>query len=127
MKRFPIFSILVVLLLSSFAAQNRWVFVADKIVDFGVDRDVITVKGNDAFTKLKLRITDAPLKMLDMDVIFENGEHFRVPLQYNFNQGEESRAIDLPGRARRIKRIEFLYETKGILRGKARIAVWGHR
>ena len=127
MKRLPIFSILVVLLLSSFAAQNRWVLVADKIVDFGVDRDVITVRGNDAFTKLKLRITDAPLKMLDMDVIFENGEHFRVPLQYSFHQGEESRVIDLPGRARRIKRIELLYETKGILRGKARVAVWGQR
>ncbi|MFN8358136.1 MAG: hypothetical protein U0Y10_26980 [Spirosomataceae bacterium] len=127
MRWISCFLVLGLLVMSSFTMPNRWVFIADKIVDFGLDRDVIVVRGNDAFTKLRLHITDASLNMMDMDVVFENGERYQVPIKYNFRQGEESRAIDLPGGMRRIKRIEFLYDTQGVLRGKARVAVWGLR
>jgi len=50
-----------------------------------------------------------------------------VPLKNKFRQGQESRVIDFPGGIRQIKKIEFLYETIGVRKGKARIAVWGKR
>ncbi len=81
----------------------------------------------DDFRKLVIRVTDAPLKMYDMKVYFDNGTIQAVSLQRNFSQGEESRVIDLNGGLRHISRIEFWYETKGYGKGKARVAVWGAR
>lgn len=104
-----------------------WQFIGDKIAAYGVDRDVLWVKGNDAFRQMKIRVTSAPLHIIDMDVYFENGEKLNVPLKNNFRQGQESRVIDLPGGVRQIKKIEFLYETIGTRKGKARVAVWGKK
>lgn len=104
-----------------------WRFIGDKIAAYGVDRDVLWVNGNDAFRQIKIRVTSAPLHIIDMDVYFENGEKMNVPLKNNFRQGDESRVIDFPGGLRKIKKIEFLYETIGVRKGKARVAVWGKR
>jgi hypothetical protein len=76
---------------------------------------------------VKIKVVDAGLNMLDMDIHFENGEKMNVSIQKNFHQGEESRVIDLPGNKRRIEKITFLYDTKGILKGKANVVVFGKR
>ena len=109
-------------------AQNGWRFIADKTVAFGVDHDVIvTGNTNDDFRKLKLRVTDGPLKMYDMKVYFDNGDVQDVSIRAQIRQGGESRVIDLDGGLRHIKRIEFWYETKGVRKGRARVAVWGYK
>ena len=108
-------------------ATQGWTFIGDKIAAYGVDRDVLWVTGNDAFKQIKLRVTSAPLHIIDMDVYFENGEKMNVALRFKFKQGQESRIIDFPGGLRQIKKIEFLYETIGVRKGKARVAVWGRK
>ena len=108
-------------------APTGWNFIGDKIAAYGVDRDVLWVTSNDAYKQIKLKITGARLHIIDMDVYFENGEKMNVALRNVFNQGSESRVIDLPGGVRRLKKIEFLYETIGFVRGKARVAVWGFK
>lgn len=107
--------------------MQNWKFIGDKIVAFGPDRDVLFVTGNDAFRQIKIKVTGAPLHIVDMDVYFENGEKQNVELKNRFRQGQESRVIDFPGGERRIKKIEFLYSTVGVAKGKARVAVWGKR
>lgn len=129
MKKYAfIFSVLIitVLSLSSFDIA-KWKIIGQKEAAYGVDRDVLYVKGNNIYTALKLKVVDAGLNMIDMDVYFENGQKDHVPLQKNFHAGEESRVIDLPGNARRIDKITFLYDTKGIRKGKANIIVFGRR
>lgn len=106
---------------------GKWKFIGDKNVHFGVDRDVIHVTGNDNYRQLKLRVTSAPLKILDMKVHFENGDVFDVAIRSQIRQGGESRVIDLPGASRSIRKIEFWYTTAGVLKGSARVAVWGRR
>lgn len=103
-----------------------WFFLGDKTVGFGVDHDVIHF-GNwrDDVRQLKLKITDGPLKMYDMKVYFDNGSVQDVQLRSRFNQGSESRVIDLDGGLRHLTKIEFWYETKGFKRGRSRVAVWG--
>lgn len=107
--------------------SQDWHFIGDKIASFGVDRDVLLVNGNDAFRQIKIRVTNAPLRIIDMDVYFENGDKMNVPLKNTFRQGGESRVIDLDGGVRQIKKITFLYETIGRKKGKARVAVWGKK
>ena len=109
-------------------AQNGRRFIADKRVGFGVDHGVIvTGNSNDDFRKLKLSITDGPLKMYDMKVYFDNGDVQDISIRFHIPQGGESRVIDLDGGLRHIKRIEFWYETKGFRKGRARVAVWGYK
>ncbi|MBL7701426.1 MAG: hypothetical protein JNM14_04210 [Ferruginibacter sp.] len=109
-------------------AQDGWRFIADKMVGFGVDHDVIvTGNSNDDFRKLKIRVTDGPLKMYDMKVYFDNGSVQDVSIRAQIRQGGETRVIDLDGGLRHISRIEFWYETKGFRKGRARVAVWGFK
>jgi hypothetical protein len=129
MKKITAFFVFVFMFASAtLHAQNGWRFIADKIVAFGVDHDVIvTGNTNDDFRKLKLRVTDGPLKMYDMKVYFDNGDVQDVSIRFHIPQGGESRVIDLDGGLRHIKRIEFWYETKGFRKGRARVAVWGFK
>ena len=106
---------------------NKWRFIADKNVHFGIDRDVIHITGNDNYRQLKLKVTNAPLKILDMKVHFENGDVFDVSIRSQIKQGGESRVIDLPGASRSIRKIEFWYSPAKVLKGTARVAVWGRR
>ncbi len=132
----PILLMLSTVLLFSFTTLSTntkpvagpWRFIADKQVGFGVDHDVILFGDlKDDFRQLKLRITDGPLKVYDMKVHFDNGSVQDVSLRTHIPQGGESRVIDLDGGLRHLRKIEFWYETKGFLRGKARVAVWGKR
>lgn len=113
---------------NSFTTQQQgWRFIGDKWAAFGPDQDVLRVGGNDAFRQIKIRITDGPLRIDDMDIYFENGEKMNVPLKNAFRAGQESRVIDLPGGVRKLDRVEFLYSTIGRSKGRARVAVWGKR
>ena len=103
-----------------------WFSLGDKKVGFGADHDVINF-GNwkDDVRQLKIKITDGPLKMYNMKIHFDNGTIQNVELRNRFAQGSESRIIDLDGGLRHLTKIEFWYETKGFVRGKSRVAVWG--
>ena len=113
--------------LSSFTLTREWTLIGSRVVNYGIDRDVIPVRGRDAFRAIKVKVVGAGLHMYDMDIVFENGERMNVPIQFDFRESEESRVIDLPGKIRRIRKIEFTYDTKGIRKGKARVLVFGKR
>jgi hypothetical protein len=105
---------------------GEWYFLGDKTVGFGVDHDVIHF-GNwkDDVRQIKLRVTDGPLRVYDMKIHFDNGTTQDVSLKNRFAQGSESRIIDLTGGLRHLSKIEFTYETRGVARGRSRVAVWG--
>jgi hypothetical protein len=107
-------------------AKGDWFFLGDKKVGFGVDHDVINF-GNwrDDVRQIKLKVTDGPLRMYRMLVHFDNGSTQEVALRNNFAQGSESRVIDMDGGLRHLSQIEFWYETKGFIKGRARVAAWG--
>lgn len=129
-KTFSALFAIATLLSFSMPAKNTpqgWKFIGDKIAAYGTDRDVLWVTGNDAFRQMKIKVTGASLHIIDLDVYFENGEKMNVALKNKFRQGEESRVIDFPGGLRQIKKIEFLYETIGFRKGKARVGVWGNK
>ncbi len=109
-------------------APGPWRYLGDKSVSFGVDRDVLHF-GNwsDDVRQLKLKVTDGPLKMYSMTIHFDNGSTQNVEMRNTFAQGSWSRVVDLDGGLRHLTKIEFVYETKGFLKGKSRVAVWGKK
>lgn len=106
---------------------DRWDIIGQKQANWGPDVDILKVNGNDIYKAVKIRVADAGLDMMDFNIVFENGERMNVPIQKNFKQGEESRVIDLPGKRRRIDRFEFLYDTKGVMNGKANVIILGRK
>ena len=124
----PLLFISAIVLLSFTTKDNKtqqWVLIGEKKVSFLIDHDVIQATGNANYSKLKVKVKDGPVHIIDMDVHFENGDKFDVALKQKLPKGGESRVIDLPGGSRNVRKIEFWYETKGFRKGRGTVQVWG--
>ena len=106
---------------------GSWRVIGTVQANFKADHDTIVVRGqNDDFRKLKFKVTDAPLKLRRVVVIYDNGQPDKLEVRQDIKKGGESRAIDLKGAGKRsLRKIEFWYETKGVLQGKADVTVLG--
>ena len=108
-------------------AAGTWRLLGQTHADHGADHDTIVVKGPyDNFRKIKVKVTDAPLNMQHMVVTYDNGNPDKIDIRQNIAKGGESRVIDLKGVGKRsIRRIDFWYDTKGFMNGKADVTVFG--
>ncbi len=136
-------SLLVATLASAFGAGARaqqvtqprpgppgsWRLIGQTQAGHLADHDTIIVKGPyDNFRKIKFKVTDAPLNLHRLVVTYDNGAPDKIEVRENIRQGGESRAIDLRGAGKRsLRKIEFWYDTKGLLRGKADVTVFGQK
>jgi len=108
--------------------QGSWVRLGKVTASHTADHDKIKVEGrNDDFRKLKFRVTDSPLNMHKIIVTYDNGGSERLDVRENIARGGETREIDLQGGQRSIRSIEFWYDTKGLLNGKADVTAYGQR
>jgi phosphoribosyl 1,2-cyclic phosphodiesterase len=108
-------------------AAAEWRLIGQTQADHAADHDSIIVKGPfDNFRKIKFKVTNAPLNMQRMVITYDNGQPDNIDIRQNIPQGGESRAIDLRGIGKRsVRRIDFWYDTKGFLKGKADVTVFG--
>jgi hypothetical protein len=108
-------------------APGEWRLIGQVTANFRTDHDVIIVRGPfDNFRRIKFKVTDAPLHLTRVLVTYDNGEPHRLTVRERIAEGGESRAIDLRGVGKRsIRKIEFWYDTEGIFRGRADVAVLG--
>jgi hypothetical protein len=108
-------------------AAGEWRLIGQTHANHAADHDGIIVKGPfDNFRKVKFKVTDAPLNMQRMVVTYDNGQPDNIDVRQNIPQGGESRVIDLRGIGKRsVRRIDFWYDTKGLLKGKADVTVFG--
>jgi hypothetical protein len=108
---------------------GSWRLLGTVHADHQADHDVIIVQGPyDNFRKIKFKVTDAPLNLYHMVVTYDNGAPDKIEVKENIPQGGESRVIDLRGAGKRsIRKIEFWYDTKGLLKGKADVTVFGRK
>ncbi len=106
---------------------GSWRVIGTTEARFTADHDYIVVAGPfDNFRRVKFKVTDAPLRLVRMKITYEDGAPDEIPTAYNIPQGGESRVIDLRGVGqRRIRRIDFWYDTRGVLRGRANVTVFG--
>jgi hypothetical protein len=106
---------------------GKWVLIGQTHADHGADHDGIVVKGPfDNFRKIKFKVTDAPLNMQHLVVTYDNGNPDKIDVRQEIPKGGESRSIDLKGIGKRsVRRIDFWYDTKGFLSGKADVTVFG--
>jgi hypothetical protein len=104
-----------------------WELLGQKSVSFlGVDRDTLDVgRSQGRFRELKFVVEGAPVEMYDIRVTFGDGETFHPATRLEFAPNSVSRTIDLPGGARVIRKIDFVYrKTAGLFR-QATVSVYG--
>ncbi len=108
-------------------APGSWRLLGSVQANLRADHDVIMVAGPyDYFRRLKFKVTNASLNMQRMIVRYDDGGRpENIDVRYNIPQGGESRVIDLIGGKRKIKSVEFWYDTKGILNGRANVTLLG--
>jgi len=103
-----------------------WHKIGETTVDFKSDKDVIKVWGADKFKSLRIKATDAPVHIENLEVVYQDGQPEQIPVRFDFKAGTESRQIDLAGYERRLKEINMVYRTVPNWKGdKAHIEIWG--
>ncbi len=83
--------------------DGNWVELGCKEVTFlGVDRDVVRVgRSEGRFKAIRLEARGNDVEMLDLKVVYANGEPDDIPVRALIRQGTRTRALDLRGRRAR--------------------------
>ncbi len=108
-------------------AAGKWVLRGERSVSDRLDHDSIAVTAaRGEFEAVQVKVRQHAVQFREMKIHFANGRTQEVALRQVIPAGGESRVIDLDGRERVIRRIEFWYdaETRGRGRG-ARVLVYG--
>lgn len=103
-----------------------WVLLGNQSVDGARDRDAIAVGAQAGrFDQLMLVVNDSDLELMQLTVLFANGQAFAPPVRHVFREGSRSRAIELPGDDRALREIEIVYgNVPG--GGRATVEIYGH-
>ena len=110
-------------------APGQWRVIGTLEVGFKADHDSLVVRGPfDDFRAIKFVVTGAGLNLQHMVVTYDNGQPDKIDVRANIKEGGESRVIDLKGAGKRsIRKIDFWYDTKGVLKGRAKVTVFGRK
>lgn len=106
-------------------ARGAWELLGEKVVTDRLDRDVVVVTAAEGrFRTIRIEVRDRPVQFHKVVVNFGDGTAREIGLRRVIRAGEQSRRIDLPGAARVIRSIEFVYDAQS-LGGSARVLVFG--
>jgi uncharacterized protein involved in exopolysaccharide biosynthesis len=110
-------------------AVGSWRVLGQVTADLTSDHDVIAVQGPyDNFRRIKFKVTDAPINLRQVVVTYDNGAPDRLEVRQRIEKNGESRVIDLRGVGQRsVRKIEFWYDTAGVLQGRADVTVFGEK
>lgn len=109
----------------AFAAT--WVNLGSKTVSLLADHDTIAVgAGAGLYTDVRLHVTGNTVFIHSMKITFSSGATHNVDLRFAFLPGSSSRVINLPGPARRIRKVDLVY-SKLIGGGTAVVTLQGRK
>ena len=110
---------------------GTWQELGTLIVKDTVNHDDIVLVGQAEYRSLKFRVQDAPVNILNMNVIYQNGKVDQFNLKYQIPAGGESRVIDLKTDnlktgVRKIRRVTIWYQSDSQAnQGTAKVTLLG--
>jgi hypothetical protein len=103
-----------------------WMKIGEVVASFQVEKDGISVLGADRFKAIKLRVTDAPIIIYDVEVYYESGDTEHLDVKSELKAGQETRSYDLKGSSRELKKIVFTYKSAAQMdNAKAHVELYG--
>ena len=108
-------------------SKGSWRYLGTSKASHSTDHDIMIIKGPfDYFRRLKFKVTNSPLNMHRMVVKYDDGGlPEKIETRFTIPKGGESRIIDLKGGKRKLKSVEYWYETKGLFNGRADVTLMG--
>jgi len=120
MKKTIFFLLVALLTVSALHAQKTkvvtnnnpgWHKIGEATVDFKADRDAFIVEGKDKFKAIQIKIIDAPVRLEDLHVSYDDGGKEDISVRSDFNPGSESRIIELQKGTGGLNKVVFYYKT----------------
>jgi hypothetical protein len=106
--------------------KRAWELLGSQKVGFIGDKDVIQVGRKDGdFSSIQLRVKGNEVEFLDVKVIYANGQADDIQIRNKIRAGGQTRAIDLKGGDRFIRRVELVYRSRPSFKGQATVELWG--
>lgn len=138
MNKTKTFFVFIYLLLSSSYAFSQvgsdgyWVKIAEKMIAFNSDKDVVIPTGNEKrVDKIKIKCIQGTLKLKKVRVEMSDGERkeFDTRAIGILTKGMSSFAFTLPGSNNSLRKIELEYDSVGALMvtKRARVEILGRR
>ena len=106
---------------------GTWKLIGTTHAAHTADHDVINVSGPyDFFRKLKFKVTGAPLNILRMVVTYDDGgQPENIDVRYDIPKGGESRIIELKAGKRKLRTVQYWYDTKALVNHQADVTLFG--
>lgn len=110
------------------ARDGEWEHLGARQVKRRGERDTIEVIGSEGrFTKIKLVARGNGIELLDVVVTYGDGSKHEVAVRSVLPEGGETRVIDLPGEARVIRKVDFVYRSRDPDKERATVHLWGRQ
>lgn len=117
-KAFVVLMGLITLVTSAFAQkpgvvtsnEPGWRKIGETTASFNMQTESIVVLGADKFSAIKLKVTDAPITIERLQVVYESGEVQDIEVLNKLNIGAETRSMDIEG-DEDIQKVVFTYKT----------------
>lgn len=107
---------------------DNWERLGCEEVGRRADFDEIRVGRREGrFSAIRLEAQGNSVSILDLKVIYENGQPDDIQVRSEIREGDQTRPLDLRGRDRAIDRIQIVSKRdfKGPGRGRGRVCVFG--
>lgn len=104
--------------------KEGWHKIGETTASFKMENESIVVMGADKFKSIRLKVTDAPLNIVMLQVYYEGGDVEDIPVKSELKAGSETRVISI--KEKPIKKVSFTYKTEANSKHeKAHVELWG--
>jgi len=113
---------------TSLSAQAWTLLGSAKVHGGGVDHDEILVTAmRGDFSAIKLFVEHEGIEFERVVVHFANGDQSEMIIRDFIPAGGETRILDLPGRDRIIREVDFYYKSNPMTKRKGKVMLYGRR
>lgn len=92
---------------------GRWVTVATQTVNRTAETDIVTLRGNQRYSAMRLCAARRGIRIRDVDALYENGGRQDFQVRDFLPDGRCTRALDFKGKRRNIYQIRLRYDAEG--------------
>jgi hypothetical protein len=107
---------------------GTWQELGTITVKSELNHDDVVLAGFSEYRSIKLKAIDAPVKIVNMAVIYADGKVTQKQVKFDLPAGGESRVIDLKGgrTTKKIRRVTIWYQNDpNVPLGTAKVALFG--
>jgi len=107
-------------------SAQEWEDLGSREVKDRSEQDTWHLQTKGEFHKIKIAVEHRPVKFYRLRVTYGNGERQEFKIRSLIKAGGETRALDLRGKDRHIRKVDIWYEAATVRRGaRSQVTLYG--